>query len=334
MLQSRDQVTKFPVLQPILVQHDTRGIFVNSNNRHAHLIANSKSGKGKGAELIAQAPALCAEAGYNLINYEIKSAEDFERQSRKAVAAALADGGVVIAAGGDGTIRGVAQEAHGTGVRFAAVACGTFNFFARTHNIPEDPIEAFRLALSGEARPVRLGEMNGHVFLINASLGLYAKAIREREKRTSIFGRNRLVVIFSTIVSLLSDHFLLKVELSSEGQKKTLKTPMIFIGNNALQLRDLAMSVAQCMKMDMLALVIMKPVSKFETLRIIFRGIFKTIENEQALETYCINEITIHTRKPTHTIALDGEILRLQSPLKVRALPGVLNMTLPPKAST
>ena len=223
--------------------------------------------------LADEAQIICDELGYKLINYEIKNAKDFEVQSRKAVAAAEKDGGVVIAAGGDGTIRGVAQEAFGKDIRFAAIPCGTFNFFARTHRIPEDHIEAFRLALTGQARPVRLGQVNGHIFLINASLGMYAKSIRERESRTSRYGRNRLVVILSTLFSLVSDYLLLRVDLIIDKKLQTVRTPMIFIGNNALQLRNLSMDVAKCMKSDLLAVVMMRPVTKLETFRVLLRGI-------------------------------------------------------------
>jgi diacylglycerol kinase family enzyme len=301
------------------------------NARRAHLIANSKSGKGRGSTLAQEAQAICDELGYELIDYPILSPKDFERQSQIAVDNAMKDGGIVIAAGGDGTIRGVAQAAKGRAVRFGVIPCGTFNFFARTHRIPEDNLEAFRLALSGEARPVRLGEVNGHIFLINASLGLYAKAIREREIRTSRFGRNRIVVIISTMMSLLDRHRLLKVDLMTGKEVHTTHTPMIFIGNNALQLRDLAFSVAQCMKRDLLAVVMMKPVTKIETLRIILRGVFKTVESDERLETFCVDELTIHTRKSSHQIALDGEIIQVNSPLRVKSLPGILNLVLPPK---
>jgi diacylglycerol kinase family enzyme len=298
--------------------------------RRAHLIANKNSGQGRGSKLAEEAKAICDELGYELVPYTINSPEDFERQSKKAVDEAEKDGGVVIAAGGDGTIRGVAQAAHGRKVRFAAVPCGTFNFFARTHRIPEDYLAAFRLALTGHARPVRLGEVNGHVFLINASLGLYAKAIREREQRTSRYGRNRIVVIISTILSLLSRHLLLKVDLVTEGKAQSLYTPMIFIGNNTLQLRDLAMSVGQCMKYNLLAVVLLKPITKIEALRIVARGLFKTLENDKKVDTFCVEQMTVFTRKAAHTIALDGEMFRVDSPLRVTSLPEALNLVLPP----
>ncbi len=295
----------------------------------AHLIANKNSGKGKGSTLAEDAKSICDELGYELITYPISGPEDFEEQSLKAVDAAEKDGGVVIAAGGDGTIRGVAQAATHRKVRFAAVPCGTFNFFARTHKISEDHLEAFRTALTGTARPVQLGQVNEHIFLINASFGLYAKAIRERETATSRFGRNRLIVIISTIVSLLSRHLLLRMDFMSEEKIKSLYTPMIFIGNNSLQLRDLAMKVSDCMKFGMLAVLIVKPVTKLETLRILLRGIFKTLDDEKKLDSFCSDEMTIYTKKSKMFVALDGEMIFTETPLKIKALKGALNLVLP-----
>ena len=147
-----------------------------------HLIANSRSGKGAGETLHEIAKEICTELGVEFVQYDTSAEGALEAQAKKAVDAAENDGGVVVAAGGDGTIRGVAQIARGRNVKFAVVPVGTFNFFARNHQIPEDFADAFRIAIGGELKPVRLGEINGEIFLINASLGLYAKAIREREQ--------------------------------------------------------------------------------------------------------------------------------------------------------
>jgi len=173
--------------------------------------------------------------------------------------------------------------------------------------------------------------VNGHIFLINASLALYAQAIRDREARTHRWGRNRFVVIVSSILSLLSAHRLLSVELIIEKTSKHAYTPMIFIGNNALQLRNLSLSVARCMKDDLLAVVMMKRLTKSDVIRIIFRGIMNTIDHEERLESFCVDSLKIHTPRSVDTIALDGEIFKVASPFKIRALPEVLNMVLPPK---
>lgn len=298
--------------------------------RHLHLLANSRSGKGQGSALAEIAKTLCSEMGADLTVYDIQSPEHLTDHAKKAVSIAQnSPQHIVVAAGGDGTIRSVAAEVAGTQAKMAVVACGTFNFFARTHSIPENQTEALRLAIAGACKPIRLGEINGHIFLINASLGLYAKSIQAREQTTKKFGRKQLVVIFSTIRSLLQRHRLLHVRLKNDEFKSEIKTPMIFIGNNALQLRNLSLSVANGFKHDLLAVVMLKPVRGWEMLRVIFRGIFKTLENEERLDQFSTDNLVITTKRSPQMVALDGETFYINSPLTVKALPDALNLIVP-----
>lgn len=301
--------------------------------RHAHLIANTKSGKGAGASLPEMAKSVAAKLHIPLTHYPTDDPATFEAQIAKAVKAASADGGIVIAAGGDGTLRSVAHQAADAGVPFGAVPCGTFNFFARNHRLPEDPEASMRIALTGEIRPVRLGWVNGQFFLINASFGLYAKSIQEREQSTKMLGRARLVVILSTMRSLLQRHRHLAVELVTGGKTVRVRTLSVFVGNNALQLRDLALNVAHCMKKELLAVVVLKPVSRWEMLRIFWRGISKTLEREERLETFCVDSLLIRLPHRHTQVALDGEIFTMTSPLRIESRPQILQMALPPKGS-
>ena len=295
-----------------------------------HLIANKKSGKGAGISLPEIAAKLCHDYNFELIHYDTSDHDTFEKQIQTAADLAEQDGGIVVAAGGDGTIRAVAEKVYGRNIRFGVVGCGTFNFFARTHQLPEDPTEAFKVILTGAVEEVRLGEINGRIFLINASLGLYAKSIQDREKRTSRYGRNRLVVILSTLYSIIEGHRLLEVTLTSEKTQQKIRTPMIFIGNNALQLRDLSMNVADCMKKDLLAAVLMKPLKTWEVLRALFYGIAKKIDSEEGVVSFCVDELSIIThRKKFSTVALDGEMFQLKSPLNVKSLPQALKLIKP-----
>jgi len=67
--------------------------------------------------------------------------------AREAVERARAVGGVVVAAGGDGTINAVAQATLGSGCAFGVLPQGTFNYFSRTHGIPRDTAEALQVLL-------------------------------------------------------------------------------------------------------------------------------------------------------------------------------------------
>lgn len=103
-------------------------------------------------------------------------------------AEAIAQGAtMVIAAGGDGTVRAVAEGLRGTGVTMALLPSGTGNLLARNLDIHFTNLaETVDLAFTGVDRSLDLGiasivRQNGdeeeHVFLVMAGLGLDAKMI-------------------------------------------------------------------------------------------------------------------------------------------------------------
>jgi diacylglycerol kinase family enzyme len=297
-----------------------------------HLLANQGSGQGAGQSISKLAGSICLELGYDLVVHTICEPNDLNLRAKEAIAEAEKSQEVVMIAGGDGSVRSVAELAAGKNVRFAVVPCGTFNFFARTHQIPEDLNLAIRNALTGTVKEVRLGSVNDHVFLVNASLGLYAKSIINRELDTARFGRNRIVVILSTLTSFLSHHKTLDVTFCLENKEKKLHTSMIFIGNNAMQLRNLSIPVVRCFGQDLLALVILKPLKKIDVLRLMFRGLFKFWDHEDRLQSFCVESATIQSKRAVHLVALDGEVFHLKSPLVIKAMHHALNLVVPGSA--
>ncbi|WP_406099679.1 diacylglycerol kinase family protein [Streptomyces sp. NBC_01013] len=77
-------------------------------------------------------------------------------------AAAIRDGAsLVVVCGGDGTVRTVADALAGTGVPLAVVPCGTGNLLARNLGLPLKPADALDAALSGGARRIDMGRIEG-----------------------------------------------------------------------------------------------------------------------------------------------------------------------------
>ncbi len=136
------------------------------------LIDNPRSFKG-GYPIERVRPMLEA-AGW-----EVTVHERLPGESVKAlVEAAIADGcRLLVAAGGDGTLRDVASAAAGTGVAVGVLPGGTANVFARELGIPNEPERAAEALLAGVDRPIDLGRLtlpDGRWarFLIAAGLGL------------------------------------------------------------------------------------------------------------------------------------------------------------------
>jgi diacylglycerol kinase family enzyme len=81
-----------------------------------------------------------------------------EPGSRRALAAG-AD--LVVAAGGDGTVRACAEALAGTGVPLAVVPLGTANLVARALGVPAQAGRALEVAFGGRDRPIDLGRVTG-----------------------------------------------------------------------------------------------------------------------------------------------------------------------------
>lgn len=113
------------------------------------------------------------------------SAEDpGEGQAKDAVEAGV---DVVIAAGGDGTVRSVAQGMRGTDIPLALLPSGTGNLLARNLKLTLDDIQhSIHTAFTGDDRAIDLGVIeirradsskSEHVFVVMAGLGLDAKML-------------------------------------------------------------------------------------------------------------------------------------------------------------
>ena len=94
---------------------------------------------------------------------------------------------MVIAVGGDGTVRTVASAVSGTGHALGIIPIGTGNLFARNMGVPVDDIDAaLTVATSHGSRLVDMGRLtlldhpeddHGHAFLIIAGIGFDAAMI-------------------------------------------------------------------------------------------------------------------------------------------------------------
>ncbi|NTV39120.1 MAG: diacylglycerol kinase [Demequinaceae bacterium] len=120
------------------------------------------------------------------------TAEDAGRGAAQHALEAGAD--VVVAIGGDGTVRAVAEALAGTGVPLGIIPMGTGNIFARNMDLPLGDIPALlAIALDGRDAPTDVGRVilnrgpkgpdEEHMFLVMAGVGFDAEMVAGADER-------------------------------------------------------------------------------------------------------------------------------------------------------
>lgn len=118
-----------------------------------------------------------------------------------AARAAHARPDVVIAWGGDGTVREVAEGLVGRNVAFAIVPAGSGNGLAREIGVPRDPERALVRAVEAPSRVIDAGRIGGRVFVNVAGLGVDARvAARFNAQRAT--GRGVITYALATLAEL------------------------------------------------------------------------------------------------------------------------------------
>ncbi len=252
----------------------------------------------------------------------------------RAVAQAREHRGVVVAAGGDGTLNAVAQVVLDSGCPFGVLPQGTFNYFGRAHGIPQD-IEAAAVALlRSHVEAVQIGSVNGHVFLVNASLGLYPKLLEDREAFKQQLGRSRGVALLSALATLLRGARQLRLDIDTGDGSQSLRTPTLFVGNNRLQFERLGLDQpASALERGQLAAIAIKPIGTAAMLGLALRGALGTLGEAGQLTGFAFRKLTVRPRGYRWIkLATDGEILRLRTPLVFEVAPQPLLLLVPDAA--
>lgn len=245
--------------------------------------------------------------------------EDLARVARDGAAAARARGSAVVAVGGDGTINAVAQAAHAQGCAMGVVPQGTFNYFARTHGLPTETVEATTALLGARPLPVQVGLINDRVFLVNASLGLYPELLQDREAYKARFGRSRLVAFAAALVTLLGSHRQLRLRIEHGAGARDVTTWTLFVGNNRLQLEQVGLREAPSLDAGRIAAVMLRPVGALAMLGLLWRGAMGTLGEADSVESFEFERMVVETRLALRRrgakVAVDGEVGWMQPPL-------------------
>lgn len=295
------------------------------------IVLNPGSGHHEGEDVRLVIEKTLTSAGRRFSLHEVEDPGTLQSMAAEVVERAREQRGVVVAAGGDGTINAVAAATLGSGCPFGVLPLGTFNLFSRAHGIPSDPQTACQILLTPRAFDVQVGLVNDRVFLVNSSIGLYPDLLEEREEAKHRLGRSRSVAIGAALATLFRPHHQLRIDVESRERRQSVVTPTLFVGNNRLQLERVGIPAADLTERHRLVAVLLKPVSAWRMLVLIVRALFGRLGEAQEVVSFVLERMTVRSRfgRRRFKVAMDGEVEWLSAPLTFRIAPHPLLLLRP-----
>ena len=242
---------------------------------------------------------------------------------------AAADGRILVPVGGDGTTTAVAGVAAQTGAVLGVLPMGTFNFFARGLGLGEDPVKAAGHLVSGRVADLPVGEVNGRLFLNNASVGVYSRILGTREEVYRRYGRNRFAAYWSVAKAFLRYRQSLRLTLSLSASEQTFDTPLLFVARSAYQMEHFGLDCVECIRAGYFALLAAPEGTRRDLFRQAFRLLRRNMQRGRDYAHYCTDAFEVDSPKKSLLVACDGEKHRMETPLRFRMRPTPLKVILP-----
>jgi diacylglycerol kinase family enzyme len=236
----------------------------------------------------------------------------------------------VVAGGGDGTVRTVAQELTGSAIALGVLPLGTLNHFARDLGLPLDIPGAVSVIAGGITAAIDAAEVNGRIFVNNSSIGLYPTMVRARERLLRHSRRKKWLAMALALLHVLRRPVARRLTIEAADFVTPYRTPFAFIGNNVYDTTRPAFGRRATLSGGELCLFVAKPRGPLGLVGMLLRAALGRLDQTADFEQHRVETVTIHSRHRRLTLALDGEICRLRTPLRYHIRPAALRVLVPP----
>jgi diacylglycerol kinase (ATP) len=289
-----------------------------------------------------------ADAGWGETLWFETSKED---PGQGAARAALDAGAtMVIAAGGDGTVRAVAEIVHESDAALALLPSGTGNLLARNLDLSLDNLEhSITTAFTGRERKVDIGRIEirheddritKHAFLVMAGLGLDAKMLASTNEELK--ARIGWLAYVGAIVTALKDPNQLRLRYSLDGgSTKSVRAHTVIVGNTGTLTANVLLLPEAVIDDGQFEVLMLRPEGFVHWLQIIVKvlwenGVLRRTPLGRRMMTKEVDALNyVKGRQITaklsraEEIELDGDGFGTAIAFKARVLPGGLRVRVP-----
>ncbi len=294
-----------------------------------HAVINRKAGSALGysvEQLADEAEAAFQVAGYEM-EVHVVEPEQIEAALDKAVAA---HPDILVAGGGDGTIRSAASRLLGSEIALGILPLGTVNRLAHDLHIPVEPRAALRVLANGGYREIDVAEVNGEIFLCNSMLGLPSEISEERQNLRGRPFWPRLAGYFKLLRTIMASRR--HLELSIDGDERMSRRVRVFslaISNNVYRKQPSLIFTREALDRGRLGVYIAKPHSGLGLLWVLARAALGFWSGDDRLDCLSATKVVIKTRKKRLRLSNDGEVETVKTPLYYQIHPKALRVFAP-----
>jgi diacylglycerol kinase family enzyme len=293
------------------------------NARHPVLLINLKSGGGKAERF--RLVELCRQRGIEPV---VLHPGDNLRQLAEDAVARGAD--LLGMAGGDGSLALIASVASRHDVPFVVVPAGTRNHFALDLGLDRDDVSgALDAYHDGVDTVVDLAEVNGRVFVNNASMGVYARIVQSADYRDAKM--QTAAAMLPDLLGPTAKSLDLRFRLPSGEEAPTAQ--LLLVSNNAYQLARLrGGGMRERLDGGVLGIAFVRVDTAAEAEKLAALDAVGRARQFASWNDWTATEFEVRSAVPVE-IGVDGEALILEPPLHFIIRPRALTVRLPRAAA-
>jgi diacylglycerol kinase family enzyme len=290
------------------------------------VILNPAAGAERTDNLTTKLAELFRDAGLSLRLASFKSHEEIVDAVRSA---GEAGDDAVVAAGGDGTVGSVASAMVGSEMPMGVLPLGTLNHFAKDMGLPLDLGAAVTTIAARRTVRVDVGDVNGRTFLNNSSIGLYPDIVIARETLQRRGYRKWTAFVLAT-AAILRSYRGLVVKITSDGSMNVARTPFLLVGNNEYQTEGIHLGARARLNGGRLSAYLAPRVHARELPKLLALALVGRSRESHILESFAARELQAETPgRRSVRVAIDGEVVRMTTPLLFRTRPQALRVIVP-----
>jgi YegS/Rv2252/BmrU family lipid kinase len=277
----------------------------------------------------AMVERMASDSGWRGVTWWETTVEDTGYQMAHEAAVSGAD--VVLAIGGDGTIRAVCEELAGTGIPVGIVPAGTGNLLARNLSIPLYLRAAVDVGLNGQDRAIDMvhvsgDEMEDATFLVMAGMGFDA-AIMEGVNEDIKAKVGWLAYVWSALKSLMFPA--IRIDVSVDGGEFTRhRARTMVIGNVGFLQAGMPLLPDAAIDDGQLDVVLLYPRRFLSWLPLAIRVMTRSKRTDELIARMSGREVVVRAGVDAPR-QLDGDLIAPGKEIRARCVHGRLLVRVP-----